>query len=68
MGKDNFVRVTQHDIDAVLHFQKAKANLNSSELKDKDMVALKDWLIGFVFYSQLLKILKITIELLIYSY
>jgi Flp pilus assembly protein TadD len=46
MGKDNFVRITQHEVEAILNFDKAKHSVSKSEIRDEDFIALDNWMLG----------------------
>lgn len=42
-AKDAFQRITSHNMDAVINFNKGQATVKSSELKDQDIVDLMDF-------------------------
>ncbi|MFL2571293.1 MAG: tetratricopeptide repeat protein [Parvicellaceae bacterium] len=42
-AKDAFQRITSHNMDAVINFNKGQATVKSSELKDQDVVDLMDF-------------------------
>jgi outer membrane protein OmpA-like peptidoglycan-associated protein len=44
LAKDNFVRTTEQSYSAKLNFDKAKAVVKPTELKDKDIVDYQKWL------------------------
>jgi outer membrane protein OmpA-like peptidoglycan-associated protein len=44
--KDAFVRVTQQSTSAMINFDKSKSDLRPTEMKDKDMVDYKNWLVA----------------------
>jgi tetratricopeptide (TPR) repeat protein len=44
--KDAFVRVTPQSTSAMINFDKGKSDLRSNEMKDKDMVDYKNWLVA----------------------
>ena len=47
IGEDvEFQRVKEFTTSAIVNFDKAKSNVKSNELKDSDVVALKEWLIA----------------------
>ncbi len=43
VAKDAFQRITSHNMDAVINFNKGQATVKSSELKDQDVVDLMDF-------------------------
>lgn len=45
-GKDNFVRVTQHTKEMVINYEKGRAEVRGSELKDKDYTEFMTWVKG----------------------
>ena len=44
--KDEFKRVTPQSTSAMINFDKSKSDLRPTEMKDKDMVDYKNWLIA----------------------
>jgi len=44
--KDEFKRVTKQSTSALINFDKGKSDLRSTEMKDKDMVDYKNWLVA----------------------
>jgi len=47
IGEDfEFERVKEYSTSAIVNFDKAKSNVKAIELKDTDIVALKEWLIA----------------------
>ena len=44
--KDDFKRVTPQSTSAMINFDKGKSDLRPTEMKDKDMVDYKNWLVG----------------------